>query len=141
MDLRVAAYGVIIADGRMLLAHWSQSGRSSWTLPGGGLEAGEDPADAARREILEETGYTAQLDALIGVDSRVIPASSRFVKDADSLHALRIVYAASVITGELQHEMNGSTDRAEWFALEEVRTLRRVGLVDVAIRLYRESGR
>lgn len=141
MDLRVAAYGVIIDDDRMLLAHWSQNGRSSWTLPGGGIEAGEDPADAARREIFEETGYTARLDALIGLDSRVIPASSRFVKDADPLHALRVVYAASIVAGDLRHETNGSTDRAEWFALDRVQSLQRVGLVDVAIRLYRDAAR
>ena len=27
-----------------------------WTLPGGGLNFGEDPADGALRELTEETG-------------------------------------------------------------------------------------
>ncbi|MET4783634.1 NUDIX hydrolase [Glaciihabitans sp. UYNi722] len=141
MDIRVAAYGVIIDDGRMLLAHWSENGKSSWTLPGGGIDPGEDPADAARREILEETGFMAQLDGLIGVDSRVIPASARFVSGAPPLHALRIVYAARVVSGELQNEANGSTDRAAWFDLAAVASLKRVAMVDAGIRFHRDSGR
>ncbi len=33
-----------------------EPGRAYWTLPGGGLEAGETPAEAAVREVWEETG-------------------------------------------------------------------------------------
>ncbi len=29
-------------------------------LPGGAVDSGEDPAEGARRELLEETGYTAE---------------------------------------------------------------------------------
>ncbi len=68
---------MIVDDGRLLLAHWSEGGGRGWSLPGGGVEFGEDPADAAVREALEETGYDIRLDGLLGVDSIVIPASRR----------------------------------------------------------------
>jgi 8-oxo-dGTP pyrophosphatase MutT (NUDIX family) len=47
-------------SGRFLLmfSHWSpESGlKPRWVSPGGGIEPDEDPATAAARELLEETG-------------------------------------------------------------------------------------
>ena len=40
----------------ILLVHSEWDGRSLWFTPGGGLDPGESPQDAARRELLEETG-------------------------------------------------------------------------------------
>ncbi len=37
MDMRVAAYAVIVDDAdRVLLARWTEGRRVSWTMPGGG---------------------------------------------------------------------------------------------------------
>lgn len=47
------------ADGRVLLIR--QSYRRHWGLPGGLLERGEHPSDAARREILEEVSLHVKL--------------------------------------------------------------------------------
>ena len=87
----------------MLLARWTGPRGPEWTLPGGGLDFGEDPADAAVREVREETGYTVRLDELLFVNSfrRVLP-------DAPvDFHAIQIVYTATVIGGELCHEIGG----------------------------------
>ncbi|WP_374946007.1 NUDIX hydrolase [Agreia sp.] len=135
MDIRVAAYAVIVQEKQILLAHWSQGGRSGWTLPGGGIDPGEDPAHAAVREIAEETGYRAKLGELIGVDSKVIAAEHRLSGSGVPLHAVRIVYTATVEGGQLTNELDGSTDEAAWFALDDVATLDRVDLVDVGLRM------
>ncbi len=138
MDMRVAAYAVITDDddGRVLLAHWVDGRRAAWTLPGGGLEAGEDPVHAVRREVREETGFRVAVGELLGIHSRVIPAEARLAEGATGpLHALRIVYRARVVGGRLRYEKDGSTDRAEWFAMAATRRLRRVQLVDIAFRM------
>jgi len=41
------------------------SGAAEWELPAGGVEIGESEIDAARREVLEETGYTSGHHKLI----------------------------------------------------------------------------
>lgn len=136
MDLRVAAYAVVTDDDdRVLLARWTEGRRIAWTMPGGGLEDGEDPEVAVRRELREETGFHIETTELLGIHSRVIPGSQRIHKAEVPLHTLRIVYRGRVTGGELRFERNGSTDRAGWFTREQVAALQRVRLVDIALRM------
>ncbi|MBC9718099.1 NUDIX hydrolase [Streptomyces sp. TRM66268-LWL] len=136
-ELRVAAYAVCVRDGQLLLARWvAGDGSKRWTLPGGGMEHGEDPYDTVIREAEEETGYAVRPVTLLGVDSIRRRYPRKLGSFAD-FHGLRLVYEGEVTGGELRHETDGSTDLAAWHPLDTVPGLPRVGLVDVGLGLWR----
>ena len=96
---------------------------------------GKRPAIASEAACF--VGLSAQL---LGIHSRVIPEGRRLADAARGpLHTLRIVYRAHVTGGRLRNEVDGSTDRAEWFPMRTVRNLQRVRLVDIALRMAGEG--
>lgn len=132
---RVGAYVLCVDDGKILLSRWTGFGDPRWNLPGGGVDHGEDPVDAAVREVFEETGYTAEIDELLGLHSHV--RTERSVAH----HSLRVLYSGRITGGELTYEVGGSSDMAAWFDLAEVPDLPRVSLVEVALRMVADRPR
>lgn len=129
---RVAAYGLIVRDGRILLCRISSAlpaNAGEWTLPGGGIEFGEDPADAVVREVREETGLRVKVKDLVTIDSRNFEFADQL------MHAIRIIYRASVVGGELAYEVAGTTDLCAWLAPEEAQKLPLVGLARRGLKL------
>lgn len=135
-DSRTGSYAVLVDDaGRILLALWNEGAVPAWTLPGGGLEPGETPEDAAVREVREETGYDVELVRLLGEDRFTVPAGERLDGASRPLLSVRFVYEARIVGGELTAEVGGTTDEAAWIPIGDVARLERVALVDVALGL------
>ena len=62
------ASAVVVRDGRVLLTRRGIEPRlGMWDMPGGFVEAGEDPEAAVRRELLEETGIGIEIEDLLGI--------------------------------------------------------------------------
>jgi ADP-ribose pyrophosphatase YjhB (NUDIX family) len=111
-----------------------------WTLPGGGVDFGEDPAHAVLRELVEESGLSAELEGLAFVNS--VTGENEIAPGPDRYHGVRIVYNARVTGGELRDEIEESTDKAEWIPLQQVPQRLIADLVDVALTyLAGQTGR
>jgi len=140
-DTRIAAYAVIVDESdRILLALWNEASPPQWTMPGGGVELFETVEEAVVREVREETGYEVRVGPLLGVHSHVVPPEAR-VSSTRPLKSVRVVFAATIIGGELAREVNGTTDEARWFDVAHVTSLDRVPLVDIALQMHRAGAR
>jgi len=121
---RVGAYAVIIRDGQILLSRLAPriSRTPLWTLPGGGLDHGEDPRSAVVREVAEETGLAATVSSEARVYS-MHNATARYGSRRADYHALRIVFDGWVPRDSPPPEVaevDGSTVEAAWLPLESV---------------------
>jgi len=105
-DPKVAAAVLVEQDGRVLLVRRvNEPFRGMWTLPAGFVNGGEDPAEAAARECLEETGLNVRVTHVM----QIIPGREH-ERGADFV----IVYRAEVTSGDLAPA--DDADAVEWFS-------------------------
>jgi 8-oxo-dGTP diphosphatase len=98
----------VVDDGRILLVQrGSDPGRGLWAVPGGKVRRGEPMKEAARREVLEETGLDVEVGDSVWVGEVI----------EDGHHIVLIDFSGSVVGGEL--EAADDADDARWIPLEE----------------------
>jgi ADP-ribose pyrophosphatase YjhB (NUDIX family) len=145
---RVGARVLIIdAAGHVLLVREPVADGTHWLAPGGGVEAGEQLAEAAARELYEETGIRAEFapDALpVHVAQRWWPSRLAGVDyhQTDHYYVLSVatrpaIEPAALTPAELEWEME-----YRWWSIEALRanvdeTIEPPDLADLIARLHR----
>ena len=89
-----------------------------WELPGGRVEFGESPADAAVRETQEEVGCDIEIIRLLPIVQNRIWERTDDVR----LHSFVICYEAKLISGEPQ-PLDDKVSEVRWFLDDEIKTL------------------
>ena len=115
--LATTAVSISIFDEQNRLLFGRDAETGLWTLPGGGIDPNEHPADAAVRECFEETGLLTRPERLIGVFGG--PEFMIRYPNGDLTYYTVIAFEAVVVGGTLAPDGEEIAslrfvDRTEW---------------------------
>ncbi|MFI9636619.1 NUDIX hydrolase [Nocardia sp. NPDC051929] len=105
------------SQGRILMIH--RTDNDHYSIPGGGLEAGETVTQALVREVKEETGIDVQVTDLIGIFSN--PEHVIAYDDGEVRQEFSICFRADPIGGELR--TSSESKEVRWVAPSDVSSL------------------
>ena len=122
--------GALIEQGDKFLLVKESLGKDEdagkWSHPAGWIDVGEDPIEAVKREVKEETGYDFEPTHVVGVYSLVRRESD------PARHAIKIIFTGK-IHGE-QESLAEDVSDAKWFSAYEIEAMDADTLRDVDIK-------
>ena len=116
----ITVSGLVVKDGKALLIFHPYIKR--WFQPGGHIEEGDSPIDAAIREVYEETGYVCELDTdnqdPIDIDIHEIPEN---LKKGEGAHLhIDLLYRLRV----LRQEQSTEDIECKWVTFSDIESIR-----------------
>jgi 8-oxo-dGTP diphosphatase len=123
----LAVSAAIVRDGKVLIVRRARApAQDLFTLPGGAVETGERLAEAAAREVREETQIEIEPVALAGVREVIVRDESGRIER----HFVVLCYAARYVAGE--PVLNEELAEARWMDPAELASLRTTeGLAEI----------
>jgi len=125
-------FGVVGAlierDGRVLLVkETKETVKGKWSHPAGWLEVGENPIDAVKREVKEESGFDFEPENILGVYSLLKPEAGVIH------HAIKLIYIGTISDREVA-ELADDVSETKWFTPDEIEKMDSKTLRDLDIK-------
>jgi 8-oxo-dGTP pyrophosphatase MutT (NUDIX family) len=114
--IQVCGASIILFDRENRVLMLQRTDNQRWCFPGGAVELGERVEDAARRELLEETGLRVDSLELFGVFSG--PELHYRYPNGDQVHIIDTVFVARSFTGELS--IDSESRLGKFVPIEEI---------------------
>ena len=112
-------------DALLLIERGRGAAVGEWSIPGGRVEFGETLAEAARREVAEETGLDVAVGEVVGWVERI----------SAEHHFVIVDYAVTVVGGTLRAGDDAAD--ARWVGIDDLGSVK---LVDGLLAFLREHG-
>ena len=104
---------VVVRRGQRFLMVQEQRYGSSWSIPGGRVEAGEPLRHAAVREVLEESGVPVNIEGILRIEHAPSATGAR----------VRVIFVGSPIDDtDPKSVADAESLQAQWLTMEEIRT-------------------
>jgi len=128
----VIAGAIIEKEGKILLVKEAKKiSKDKWNCPAGWLDVGENPIEAAKREVREETGFDFRPTHLLGIYSCVHKRLRKKLNDIP--HPVKIVFLGN-ISDKKKGELYDDISEIRWFLPEEIERMDRDTLRDPDIK-------
>ncbi len=126
------AGAIIEKDGKILLVRETkETAKGQWNHPAGWIEVGENPIEAVKREVEEETGFQFIPTHILGVYSLFRKELRK--KFNITPHPIKIIFIGN-ISKEKVGKLHNDVSETKWFSPEEIDKMDKNTLRDLDIK-------
>lgn len=125
---------VLEKDGHILLVKENNAAHpdhGKWNHPAGWIDVGENPVEAAQREVLEETGFTFVAEYILGIYSLVRQDLKKELKATPQ--SIKILFIGKILD-KAPRQLLGDTSEVKWFLPDEIYQMNAATLRDLDIK-------